>query len=323
MNCCSRKKSDADAVASDVERVLHGLTVVPAGGGLGPAPGLISGSGTHYQLDGPETGALTVLISGLGDFSYRWERMAPALIAAGRRVLRYDQFGKGWSKAPLGFRYDANAHDAQLHTLLEEIGLGQRPITLVAHSMGGIIAATYATRRPERVHEMVLLAPAGAMADPVPGFRVVQWLAGVLTPVVAMATDGPPPVGSTPGVVGDYTGPDATIYHHEWDGRWIAASRRMHTNHAFAASVARMPFTTLGTFLRAERRDGLGSRTLRVLLLSGKADTIVRHIDEAVWREAFATAAEFRVESPLEGGHGFHIEHAEATKLILDFLSQS
>lgn len=93
---------------------LDGLSLAPADGTLGPCPGQISRAGTHYRINGPEDGPLTLLINGLGDFSYRWERMAVALVATGRRVLRYDQYGKGWSRAPQGQRYDAAAFHGQI-----------------------------------------------------------------------------------------------------------------------------------------------------------------------------------------------------------------
>ena len=112
--------------------VLHGLTLAPADGTLGAAPGQILADGTHYRLDGPVDGHATLLISGLGDFSYRWERLTHALTRAGRRVLQYDQYGKGWSTPPEGFRYDAAGHDAQLHRLLVTLGLSDAPLTIIA-----------------------------------------------------------------------------------------------------------------------------------------------------------------------------------------------
>jgi len=297
---------------------LEGLTLAPEDGTLGPPPGSISASGTHYRLDGPEDGALTVLISGLGNFMYQWDRFAPQLAAAGRRVLRYDQFGKGWSEAPAGYCYDAEAHDAQLHTLLVELGLAERELTLIAHSMGGIIGAMYATLHPAHVRRLVLLAPAGAMAPPVPLFRTIQALLrfspNLLMPRLAKATEPPEPPP------GDYVGPDAHLIHSEFDARWIRASRAVNGNYCFVASLARMPFTTLEAHLRSVSAPP-PSESLRVLLLRGEGDHIVRRIDTDFWRErAFPSAAEVIVPPPLPGGHGFYLEYPAASAAILEFL---
>ena len=58
---------------------MENLTSPPADGTLGPCPGKIATSGTHYQLDGPADGKLTVLITGIGDFSFKWENLAALL----------------------------------------------------------------------------------------------------------------------------------------------------------------------------------------------------------------------------------------------------
>ena len=85
-------------------------------------------------------------------------------------MLRYDLYGRGWSSdVPRGFHYDALAHFEQLRSLLDELGLSDRPLTLLAHSMGACIAMDFAVRRS--VVQLVLLAPAGAMKAPFPGFR--------------------------------------------------------------------------------------------------------------------------------------------------------
>ena len=302
---------------SKMTNALEGLTLAPADGTLGPAPGQLSRAGTHYLLSGPPDGALTVLVSGLGNFSFTFEKLGAARAAAGRRVLTYDQYGKGWSHAPAGCRYDAAAHDAQLAALLEELGLADQPLSFITHSMGGIVGAVYTTLRPAYVRELILLAPAGAMRSPVPFFRAIQatlrYSTSVLLPFVASITDVPPPFP------GDYSGPDAAAFHHDWDVPWVLASRREHGNQCFAARLAHMPFTNLAQHLQSLRAPA-GSSALRVLLLRGESDTIVRDIDLEMWRGAFPSAAEFRADPPLRGGHGFVVEFPEATPVILDFL---
>jgi pimeloyl-ACP methyl ester carboxylesterase len=56
--------------------------------------------------------------------------------------------------------YDPDLFDRQLDQLLARLGISG-PIDLVGHSMGGLIAATYAARRRERISSLTLIAPAG------------------------------------------------------------------------------------------------------------------------------------------------------------------
>ena len=82
--------------------------------------------------------------------------------------------------------------------------------------MGGIIAAVFTTLRPMQVRELILLAPAGAMAPPMFScFRYFQaWMRlspKWLMPLVAKVTADPPPTPE------DYCGPSASAYHEQWE----------------------------------------------------------------------------------------------------------
>jgi pimeloyl-ACP methyl ester carboxylesterase len=143
---------------------------------LGERPGQLSTQGTHYRLEGDAAHPLVVLVNGIMDPPERMESTAAAMRDAGFRTLRYDHYGRGWSRAPAGFRYDAPAHIAQLCALLKELALA--PVALFAHSMGAIVASLFAEQTPS-VKALVLAAPAGRMRNPLPCFRGVQLLFGV------------------------------------------------------------------------------------------------------------------------------------------------
>src|SRR6185295_2517104 len=55
---------------------------------------------THYELTGPDTGRVVVLVHGFSVPYYIWDSSVVALNKAGRRVLRYDLFGRGLSDRP-------------------------------------------------------------------------------------------------------------------------------------------------------------------------------------------------------------------------------
>jgi pimeloyl-ACP methyl ester carboxylesterase len=157
--------------AGSGRRLLYAVVAVTAAAAVGGAvetvglaadqrasamPGQSYDVGGHrLHLDCTGTGAPTVvLISGLGEFSASWARIAPD-VAATTRVCTYDRAGQGWSEdAP--DPQDGRQAAADLHTLLGRAG-EDGPYVLVGHSIGGDYALTYAARYPEQVAGMVLL----------------------------------------------------------------------------------------------------------------------------------------------------------------------
>jgi len=99
------------------------------------------------------TQPVVVLVHGIGAFSFIWDELAAKLTAEGVRVISYDLLGRGHSLLPPNKRdggsnnklikLGATAHVAQLRSLLVGLGLGEAPIVLIGHSMGGALAALY------------------------------------------------------------------------------------------------------------------------------------------------------------------------------------
>jgi pimeloyl-ACP methyl ester carboxylesterase len=85
-------------------------------------------------------------------------------VANGFRVVRYNYFGRGFSDRPK-LRYDLETYDRQLVELLDTLGI-RGPIDVAGISMGGVIAANFADRHPERVRSITLVDPGiGYMRD--------------------------------------------------------------------------------------------------------------------------------------------------------------
>jgi pimeloyl-ACP methyl ester carboxylesterase len=112
---------------------------------------------THYELSGPESGRAIVLVHGFSVPYYIWDSTAAALSAAGRRVLRYDQFGRGLSDRP-SIEYTADVYDRQLGELLDSLHIAD-PVDLAGVSMGGWVTGTFTGRHPKRVHSLILVDP--------------------------------------------------------------------------------------------------------------------------------------------------------------------
>ena len=112
---------------------------------------------THYELTGPEEGQAVVLVHGATIPMYVWDAQAQALAQAGFRVLRYDMFGKGYSDRPEA-DYSQAFYRKQLLDLINTLKIKQ-PVDLVGLSMGGGTVIDFTANYPERVKDIVLIAP--------------------------------------------------------------------------------------------------------------------------------------------------------------------
>src|SRR3954471_6892881 len=94
----------------------------------------------NYRLegDGAET---VVLVNGLADDLETWILQMEDLLAAGYRVLRFDNRGVGQSGKPAG-PYTTGQLASDTKALVDELGISD--FHLVGVSMGGMIAQEYA-----------------------------------------------------------------------------------------------------------------------------------------------------------------------------------
>lgn len=136
---------------------------------------------THYRWLGATRGPVAVCVHGLTTPSFVWNGLAPGLGALGFRVLVYDLYGRGYSDRPSGPQ-DSAFFVTQLEELLEDQGV-DGDITLLGYSMGGAIATAFAALFPERLRQLVLIAPAGLGHDLGPlaervthGGRLGRWM---------------------------------------------------------------------------------------------------------------------------------------------------
>ena len=112
---------------------------------------------THYELSGPDTAEMIVLVHGFSVPYYIWDSTFHALTSDGYRVLRYDLFGRGYSDRP-GIDYNEELYDRQLHELLTRLQI-QPPVHLAGLSFGGPITSYFTQQHPEWVKTLILLDP--------------------------------------------------------------------------------------------------------------------------------------------------------------------
>ncbi|MBO9730964.1 MAG: alpha/beta hydrolase [Chitinophaga sp.] len=115
----------------------------------------------HYQLLGPDSAKLLVLIHGGGTSGMEvWRYNIPYLLSKGYRILAYDLYGRGYSDRP-DVVYNLDLYRQQLVQLLDTLHL-QQPFDMIAMSMGAPIGLDYAGNHPDRVKHIVLLGPAAS-----------------------------------------------------------------------------------------------------------------------------------------------------------------
>ena len=119
---------------------------------------------THYLLQGPEEGRPVILLNGFSVALYCWAETVAPLAQAGRRVLCYDMFGRGFSDRPV-VDYAPGLFIDQLKELVEGLGLAG-PVDLAGFSMGATLAALFCAEYPELVRRVVLVSPGGLPGDP-------------------------------------------------------------------------------------------------------------------------------------------------------------
>ena len=114
---------------------------------------------THYRYFGPQSAPLAVCVHGLTTPSFVFEALAEGLVAKGYRVLVYDHYGRGFSDRPTAAQ-DREFFVSHLDELLNALGEHEK-FLLIGYSMGGAVAAAYTAAFPQRVQQLMLLAPAG------------------------------------------------------------------------------------------------------------------------------------------------------------------
>ena len=118
----------------------------------------VAGQPVFLQDTGPRDAPTLVLLHGFGASLQTWDAWA-AELDKDWRVVRMDVAAFGLTGAALNNDYSDAADVARLLALLDHLGL-QR-VALGGHSMGGRIAWNFAAAHPERVSQLLLVAPDG------------------------------------------------------------------------------------------------------------------------------------------------------------------
>jgi pimeloyl-ACP methyl ester carboxylesterase len=254
---------------------------------------------THYELGGPPSGPIAVLVHGFSVPYYVWEPTFQALVQAGARTLRYDLYGRGFSDRPRG-PYTIDFFVRQLKELLEAFGMER--VALIGLSMGGPISATFAARYPEHVRRLGLIDPVGFQPMPLSAALKLALVPGLGELAL--------------GLIGDealLNGMAADFFDRELIGLFLSQYRIQMKYRGFKrALLSTLRGDALAGCPQAYLR--LAERDIPVLLIWGRDDRTIpietsRQIIEAIPRIRFI---------PVENcGHIPHYERPEVINPIL------
>ena len=112
---------------------------------------------THYDEAGSVAAKTIVLIHGFSVPYYIWDNTYRSLVEQGFRVIKYDEFGRGYSDRP-EVAYTPELYRRQLFDLLKSLNV-QAPVALAGVSFGGAVAADFAAHHPSLVDKVILVDP--------------------------------------------------------------------------------------------------------------------------------------------------------------------
>jgi alpha-beta hydrolase superfamily lysophospholipase len=174
----------------------------------------LSSAGARYRRSWqpPEPARAMVLVHGYAEHVGRYDEMAMHFASRGYAVHAYDQVGHGRTKGPRGHvdRFDRLAEE--LARFIELVGLDhpELPVTLVGHSMGGLVVAATAAFQKPAVSEIVVSGALLQLGGEESGLRQslslgLAKILATIVPRVAVATGlDPQGISRDPDVVRRY-----------------------------------------------------------------------------------------------------------------------
>jgi 3-oxoadipate enol-lactonase len=263
------------------------------------ATALHRGPVTHLRWDG---GARSVLLlHGVGGGRESWgDTMSGtglAIARAGYRALALDLPGYGASESITPYTLQGMARCVL--SLIDE--LGDAPVAVVGHSLGGMVAQELMALAPERVAALVLMATTPAFGKP-----DGAWQREFLSQRLAPLDDGEGMAALAPGLVAGMAAPGAA---HD------AVARAALLMAAVPEATYRQALQALMAF---DRRSLLGALRLPVLCLAGAHD---RNAPPVVMKQMAdrIEGAEYRCLAGV--GHLAHMEAPDPVNAaLIDFL---
>jgi 3-oxoadipate enol-lactonase len=207
----------------------------------------------HFATLG--SGPTVLMLHGIGGGHDAFAPQLEALAQAGYRAVSWDAPGYGSSAPVEPYTFKALAHSAV--ALIEALigKTGEASITLVGHSMGGMVAQEVAARRPELLRGLVLAGTSAAFGK-TDGAWQKQFIAERTAPLEAGGSMATLAAQLVPRMIGPGADPHGARLGEAVMGRVPEATYRR----------------ALECLLTFDRRDHLSRISVPTLLIAGEFD---------------------------------------------------
>lgn len=251
----------------------------------------------NYELDG-DGDTTIVLVNGLADDLGTWVFQKAPFVAAGYRVLSFDNRGVGRSAQPAG-PYSSAMLAADAKALVDELGISG--FHLMGVSMGGMIAQEYALAYPGDLRSATF---ACTYAAPGPFCSRLFALWREMAPVMGV-----------PAVMRDVT---LWAFTQEFFRDRAEELAEFETGMAFMNMPTPAYLAQLSIITEHDTRDRLGHLEVPTLVLAGAEDILIP-VELSQELHTLIPDAKWRTTA---GGHGCMWEHPEEfNTAYLDFLA--
>ncbi len=304
----------------------------------------------HVFEWGPEDGEKVLLMHGITTPCVSQSELADALVAKGYRVMLFDYFGRGYSDSPNDVPFDMRLFTSQILLVLASSPLpwtGNDCFHLMAYSLGGAVAASFAGYFPHLLRSVTIIAGGGLMRgyhvswrtrllysegifpEPLLRFLVRTRLTTPHAQILKKKHENSDVNGG--GVFNEATlsrrRPGITV------SRVVGWQLRHHQGFipAFISSMRNTPlydqqevWSTLGRVLKERRESALpGLKGGKALIFLGDSDPVILK-DELIQDATAALTEEGFEVVVLDGGHEIAMSKGpEITKIATEFWRQS
>jgi 3-oxoadipate enol-lactonase len=255
-----------------------------------------AGADLYYEVSGAGPRTL-VLINGVGDPLEGWANQTAGFLAAGLRLVSFDNRGVGRSSQPPG-PYTSAQMAADLHAVVTAAGCDD--FHLCGVSMGGVIAQEYALAHPGRLRSLIL-ANTFAAADPFTRAAFESWAEVAQAAGMPMMMRAQAPWIFSPAFYAEHPDRVAELIAEAGQSTQPAA--------AFAAQTAAL--------VDHDARDRLGTLATPTLVIAAADDIIIRPALSRRLLETLPAAA----WSVVPGGHAAFWENPGPwNQAVIDFV---
>jgi acylglycerol lipase len=264
---------------------------------------------THifYQVwlpDG-EPKAVLPIVHGLGEHSGRYMNVVNHFIPLGYVVYGVDHIGHGRSDGPREFVESFDDFSIVFEAYMAMIKLWQpgKPIFLLSHSIGGLIAAYYLLDHQAEFQGAIFSAPVVKVASHISqGTVIAGRVLSILAPMAGVLPVDPSTISRNPDVVNAYIN-DPLVFHGKTPARLAAEMLRALTRVQVETDKITLPFIAMqGGADRLVDPDGA-----QILYeKAGSKDKTLR-IYEGLYHEIFNEPEHERVLKDVETWLAAHI----------------